>query len=360
MKVLPRYVLALFFGLFLSSAVGAATDPILVIEDNDFLGPGGTDIQAALPVIGNPKVKTLGLTVVVGDGYLGEETAAILRFLEIAGRTDIPVVKGAAAPLVNSLDRARAWQAAYGKIAWLGAWSDPKPDEPSHPDEPLLVPPHPAGEPKIKAMPGVAAQFLIEQVHRYPHQVTIIALGPMTNLALAIRLDPDFAALAKQLVFMGGLIDSNLPQLWENPEFNCDFNILFDPEAAHITLTAPWAKIVNVGNVTHTTLMSQEVIDRIVAKKTPLTAFVAKYAQVLPFWDEMAAAIAVDPSLVTKEVVGYMDVDLDHGQSYGMLHVWPDSLRPHRGERAVIIVQAVDVQRFLDEFVAYAQFSASK
>jgi inosine-uridine nucleoside N-ribohydrolase len=341
--------------LLLAPATSRAAEPQLVIYDNDFYSPACTDI---LPLITNPNVKVLGFTVVTGDGWRDEETNYLLRFLEIAGRPDIPVINGAVFPLVNTYERTKVWEAGYGKLVWKGAWNEAGPGNTYHPTDPWLVPPNPAGTPTIKAAPGMAADFLIEQVHKYPHQVTIIAAGPMTNIALAIRMDPQFSSLAKQLVFMGAIIDVNLPQVTGNTDFNTDFNLIFDPEAAHIMLTAPWAKIVVVANVSNDIIMDKPLADRIDAKRSPVSDLIARNVDMLPLWDQLAAAIAVDPSLVTKSVDAWMDVDIAQGPYYGSARLWPDTTRPHQGEQKVQFVTAVDSKRFLDGFVKAAQFQA--
>jgi len=356
MHMLKRTALAL---ALMTATTAAIADPRLFIEDNDFLGPGGSDIQSTLPLITNPSIKVLGFTVASGDGWCDEETAYLLRFLEIVHRPELPVYKGAVFPLVNSLSRMRAWEQAFGKIPWKGAWNDPKsnpePGEVFHPENPWLVPHNPDGDPKIKPAAGSAVDFLIAQVHKYPHQVTILEAGPMTNLALAIRIDPEFAGLAKELVFMGGLLGGNLKQVTEDADNFSDFNFLFDPEAAHIVLTAPWAKIISLGSVTNETMMTPSVVARMLAVKTPVTVYLAKYASHLPLWDEMAAEVAVDPTLVTKHVEALMDVDIAYGMHYGQAHVWSPDIAPHQGERLVTIVQGVDLKRFYDMFIKAAQ-----
>ena len=178
-----------------------------LVLDNDFAGPGGTDMQSILPLIANPTIALLGFTVVTGDGWENDESARLLRVLEIAGRTDIPVVNGAVYPLMRSVAEMKLWETRYGKIPWKGAWGGLGPIDKASPTQPPL-PKLDEGMPGTAPASGTAAGFLIKQVHAHPHQVTIVAAGPLTNIALAIRLDPTFASDAKELIFMGGLLDT--------------------------------------------------------------------------------------------------------------------------------------------------------
>lgn len=349
--------------MLLALTVHGAQTPRLVIFDNDFLGPAGTNMQAAALLLNSDNVKTLGLTVVTGDGWRDEEVAHALRLLEILGRTDVPVVPGAVFPLVNTKAKQQAWEKSFGLIPWKGAWNDPKeglvPDYKSH--GPFEIPHLDEGEPTVKAANEIAANFLIRQVHQYPHQVTIVAAGPLTNLALAIRLDPDFASLAKELIFMGGLVDSGLSKATGNPDFASDFNLLFDPEAAEIVLTAAWPKITSVGDVTNETMFTDQLVKKIAEQKTPLTDYISKFEQLgVPLWDELTVGIFLDPALIKKETTVEMDVDLSHGPGYGTARIWADRVAPHVGERKVDIVQDVDVNRFIDEFVSAMQAEPKK
>lgn len=346
----------LFAGLaVLAGSQARAADPQLVIEDNDFLGPGGSDLQSTLPLLADPDVRLLGLTVTVGDAWENEESAHLRRFLEIAGRTDIPVVDGATLPLVNSVARMRLWERAYGTIPWKGAWGGLGSID-KVPDRQPALPKLDEGMPTLAPSHERAADFLIRMVHAHPHQVTIIAAGPLTNLALAIRLDPDFAADAKQLVFMGALLDTSMQSVTGNADFASDFNMIFDPEAAHIVLTAAWPKITSVGNVSNDMMMTKALMARITARQSAFTGYLARYFAPLPMWDEMTAAVAADPALVTRAVTAYLDVDISPGADYGHAHVWPASLAPTGlGLRQVVIVQAIDTRRFLDRFVRQAQ-----
>ena len=335
--------------------VAAAAAPQLVIEDNDFLGPGGSDIQSTIPLLADPGVSLLGFTVVVGDAWENAESAHLRRFLEIVQRSDVPVMDGATLPLVNSVARMRLWQQAYGAIPWKGAWGGIGSIE-HVPDSQPPVPALKEGAPTIAASHERAADFLIRAVHAHPHQVTIVAAGPLTNLALAIRLDPSFAATARKLVFMGALIDTDMQSVTGNADYASDFNMIFDPEAAHIVLTADWPQVVSVGNVSNDVMMTRALMSRIAARHDAVTAYLQRYQAPLPMWDEMAAAVAIDPSLVTHSVTALMDVDTSPGVTYGHAYIWPTRLAPKaQGLRPVMIVQAIDVPRFLDRFVEQAQ-----
>jgi len=345
-----------FFTLATGSAQSAdPTTPQLVIEDNDFLGPAGSDIHSTIPLLAYPHIKVLGFTVVTGDDWENAEAAALLRFLEVAKRTDLPVYDGAVYPLVNSVALWRIREARYGIIGWKGAFggggSIDKASE-TQPPIPLMK----EGAPITKTRPGSAADFLIREVHAHPHEVTIIAAGPLTNLALAIRLDPTFAADAKGLVIMGGIVDANMTDLTGDSGLSEDFNFMFDPEAAHITLTASWPKIIELGSVSGDVILTPELIARIAAKPTAVTRFLKTYYSQLPMWDEVSTAVTVDPTLITKSINAYMDVDLAPGVNYGSAHVWPEKLVPHAmGLHQVTIVQAFDESRFVDEFIRAAQ-----
>ncbi len=137
----------------------------------------------------------------------------------------------------DAKEETELWQQRYGYYSWLGAWTPRL----YHPPDQLGD--MPEGKPTTKPLDEDAAHFLVRMVRKYPHEVTIYAGGPMTNLALAISIDPEFPRLAKELVFMGASLS---PQT-DDPEFintpRREFNIWFDPEAAHIVLRAPWKKI---------------------------------------------------------------------------------------------------------------------
>src|SRR5579862_2298796 len=177
-------------------AVSAPAQPKkYVVIDQDAAGPGGTDMMSILVLLQSPQVEALGITVVTGDGWRDEEVAHTLRLLEIIGRPDIPVAPGAAFPLIRSQQETSLWEQRYGKVAYKGAWSNRASNH-----GPFVIPTMPEGTAKTKPLTEDAAHFLVRMVHEHPHEVTIYAGGPMTNLALALAIDPQFAELSKALV----------------------------------------------------------------------------------------------------------------------------------------------------------------
>ncbi|KAB8123591.1 nucleoside hydrolase [Komagataeibacter medellinensis] len=330
--------------------------PELVIEDNDFLGPGGSDQLSIIPLLFNPHVRVLGFTVVSGDGWENSESAHLRRLLEIIGRTDVPVADGAVYPLVNTRAEMRLHEMQFGTIPWKGAWGGMGSIDKATDTQPASIGPMKEGTPHTAPIAQSAAQFLIEQVHAHPHQVTILAAGPLTNLALAIRQDPTFAQTAKQLIFMGGMLDTSMMSVTGNADFASDFNMIFDPEGAHITLTAPWKAITVVGSVSNDLMLSREYLARLTSKKTALTSYIGAYYEPLPMWDEMTAAIAADPTLITSAVDAYLDIDTSRGPHYGHAFVVPDALVPHGSPmQRMHIVRSIDAQRFRDTFAQEAQ-----
>src|SRR5277367_5133260 len=320
-----------------------------VIIDQDASGPGGSDMQAILSLVQSPDTDGLGITVGTGDAWLAEEVQHTLRLMEIVGRTDIPVVPGAAFPLVNTKEYIARWETMHGKIIYQGAWNFATGHAVHGPWD---VPPMPEGAPTIKAANEDAAHFLIRMVHKYPHEVTIYEGGPMTNLALAQAIDPEFASLAKELILMG----SSLNPQTDDPEFTMtprrEFNLWIDPEASSRALHAAWPRIVvTTVDISVKTRMEKDLIAQIAASQNPAAQYTAKYAEANYLWDELAAVAWLDPSIITKTYKLYLDVSIDHGASYGDTLVWTDATRPHLGEREVEIQDDLDKPKFYREFV---------
>jgi len=180
----------------------------------------------------------------------------------------------------------------------------------------------------------------------------------MTNLALAISLDPEFPSLAKELVFMGGSLNPQTddPEFVNNPRH--EFNLWFDPEAARIVLRAPWKKMVcTTVDVSLKTRMTNGLIDKVKVKagNSAAAQYVGKYERLQGsynyLWDELAAAAWLDPSVITKKENRYMDVDLDRGAGYGDTLTWSDQNKPQRDVQSVEVQLDLDTEKFYKMFV---------
>jgi len=320
-----------------------------VIIDQDAAGPGGTDMQAILSLVNSPETEVLGITVVTGDAWRDEEVQHTLRLMEIIGRRDIPVVPGAAFPLVSSKEYIAKWETIHGKVVYQGAWNFGGRGKVHGPTE---IPPMPEGKPSIQAANEDAAHFMVRMVRQYPHEVTVYAAGPMTDLALAIGLDPEFPSLTKELIMMGGSIN---PQT-DDPEFSLtptrEFNFWMDPEATHAVLHAKWPRVaVTTVDISVKTHMEKSLIEQVRKSAEPAAQYVAKYAESGYLWDELAAVAWLDPSIITKWRKLYMDIDMDHGAGYGNTLAWTPGLQPGMGEVLVEVQDDLDKGKFYKEYV---------
>jgi purine nucleosidase len=338
----------------------------LVLIDQDGSGPGGSNQMAMLALLQAPQVQVLGITMVTGNAWRDEETLHTLRMLELTGHRDVPVARGAVFPLVRTEEETRLDAALTGKVTWLGAWGQGPTTLEEHgnavtpvtPDNlkehgPYEIPAMPEGRPALKPIEEDAAHFLIRQVRAHPHQVTIYAAGPLTNIALAVSIDPEFAGLTQGLVVMGGSLN---PQT-DDPEFATsprhEFNFWFDPEATHIVLRARWPRVdLTTVDVSIKAPFTLEMLQEIAKSQSPAAKYIAAWSQDRYYlWDELAACAWLDPSLITKEKLVYMDIDLSHGPSYGDTLTWTEKLKPATGVRLVHAQLDVDLPRFQKMFV---------
>jgi purine nucleosidase len=324
---------------------GALHAQRLVLIDQDASGPGGSDQMSMMVLLQSPDVRVLGITTVSGDMWAPEETQHTLRMLELIHRTDVPVVQGAVFPLVHTREEAMLDRAMDGSLVWYGAWTATK-DRPYH--GPFVVPPLIEGAPATKPLAEDAAHFLLRMVRAHPHQVTVYAGGPLTNIALAISLDPEFASLAQGIVIMGGSLD---PQT-SDPEFAThprhEFNFWFDPESAHIVLRANWPSIeLTTADISLKTRFTKEMVATIAKANTPAAQYIAKYTTEYGYcWDELEAAALVDPAIITRHEDLYVDVDLTRGPNYGDTLTWSAANKPERPVGLVHIQQDLDRARF--------------
>ncbi|NKJ41972.1 nucleoside hydrolase [Novosphingobium sp. SG720] len=351
-------ILAVAALLALSATAQAAPekrpDARKVIIDDDGFG------LMQVMLLSSPDVEVLGLTTVSGNAWENRVRAQALRGLEWIGRTDVPVVPGATFPLLNSEVLTERWEKDHGPLVFKGAFmkrwvEDTQQAPPPYhgPNDPVDLP---GGNPTTHAADEIAANFLIRMVHKYPGQITIVACGPMTNLALAQRLDPAFAGLARELVYMGGslaprqVIDNRAAADFAREFVNTprrEFNIRFDPEAASIMARAPWRKITMVPvDPSTATQLSPALIARLGKAARPgVDRFVTALEPGFPLWDEIAAAVWLDPALVATHRRLYIDFESQQGAGYGDTLSWDEAYHPGLGEQAQDVILAIDVPK---------------
>ncbi len=343
-RTLGRIVITFATLAVATAGVNAQREKIIV--DQDARGPASTDMNAILMLAQSPKVDVLGITLVAGDQWVKEEAAHTLRALELAKRTDIPVMLGASTPLINTREESEAWEKQYGEFGFKGAWT------PKWYHAQDVVPDLKEGAPTSKISAENAVEFIIKTVHKYPGEVTLWAGGPLTNIALAIRMDPEVVSLSKQLVLMGSGFNVGSGGIHE-VNGRREFNWWFDPEAVRIVMSAPWKNItITPVDISVKTKLSKELQARIGAVHTPLTDYLEKYSDTgYPMWDEISAAAFLDPSFITKEEKLYVNIDIDHGPSYGQtIFVGMDTKVPGWWKLATVQFD-LDSQKFYDMYV---------
>jgi len=342
--------------LALVSASTLAAQKIKVIVDQDARGPATTDMQSILEFLQSDKFEVLGITTVSGDQWVKEETQHTLRLLEIAGRTDVPVFEGAENPLLNSKEESERWEAMYGKFRYKGCWTvwENLPEAAAFSANyhgPDVVPALAEGAPQIKAREGTAAEFIVRMVHQYPGEVVIWAGGPLTNLALALRLDPSVSTLARELVLMGSGFYSDKSGI-NTIDGRREFNWWFDPEAARIVMRSPWKKItITPFDVSVKTTMGPEILAALASADTPIAKYLSTYTHTSYMWDELSAAALIDPTIITSAKSLYVDIDIDHGPSYGETIFWEPTAHVPPYERLATVQFDVDTRKFYDLFI---------
>ena len=280
-------ILISFFVLIFLANAFAQSSPRRVIIDTD---PGTDDAMAIILALNSPEFKVEALTVVPGnvDSQQGLENA--LKIVSLAGRCDVTVARGAQHPLNQKLITAQFW---HGKNGLAN----------------VELPPS-----KCKADPRFGPDLIIEMIHKYPHEITLIPVGPLTNIALAVSKDPSIAGLVKDIVIMGGSIGGG------NVNGAAEANIYNDPEAAQIVFNAGWMVTMVGSDVGERTLITRKYLAELQSSHGPQSDFIAKIADFYltrseksgysgaAMYDPLAVGIALDPTLGTLKEM-HVDVE---------------------------------------------------
>lgn len=335
--------LAIFLAAFVTAAF--TQTPRRVIIDTD---PGTDDAMAILLALNSPEFKVEALTVVPGNVVAKQGLENALKIVSLANRCDVAVAAGAQHPLNQKLITAEFW---HGKNGLAN----------------IELPPS-----KCTVDQRFGPDLIIELIHKYPHEITLIPVGPLTNIAIAVSKDPSIAPLVKEIVIMGGSISGG------NVNAVAEANIYNDPEAASIVFNANWPSLTMVGSdVAEHTLFTRSHLRELESARGPQTEFVAALAKFLldlgdklgfpgtAMYDPLAVGAAIDPTIITTKPMrvdvetrgqftrgetvanrrNYFENNVLHGDHYVI-----EGLEPVQPNAKVCL--ASDADKFLKMFVS--------
>jgi len=345
--VRPISIVLLEIALLLLALASSAGAREKVILDTDMVMLYDDGV-AMMMLANHPEVELLGITTVPGNTWLAEGTAYALRQLEVLKCGDIPVAQGIRYPIrAGRHETLPVERKMFGfSSSYVGCFARPEPGSYLDTYRAEFT-----DDPTIEPVATHAVDFLIDTIKANPGQVTVMPIGPCTNLGIAIRKAPEIIPLIKRVVYMGGAFD--VPG---NTTPAAEFNWWFDPEAAKMCVRAPFADQLIVGlDVCEKYRFNKEAFDRITAVDTPVARmFRARYGkQFLKdphftrlVWDTIAVAVVIDPTLIVKEETRWVDVNADYGLYYGR------SLGYRRqgpvGTQRARILFTIDEERFWD------------
>jgi purine nucleosidase len=296
--------------------------------------PGVDDAHALMLALAYPQVEVAAITTVGGNVPLERTTANALTILDVCER-DVPVFAGCERPLIS-----RHTHASY-----------------VHGDDGLGNSNHPPSKRQVEAEHAVHA--LVRLANETPGELTLAAIGPLTNLAMAVRLDPELPRKFDRLVIMGGAIRA----MGNTVNLSAEFNLYTDPEAGAIVFDA-WREFALISwetTMAHTLTFDQ--VHTLASYDTPRSAFFKRITshtlafihetlgrQLLFAPDSLALAVALEPEIVTAEEKHFIQVEVAPGHTRGQTTVdWFD-----RGgqDPNTHIVLGVDMARFWELMVA--------
>jgi purine nucleosidase len=339
-----RLAIAGFASVLVCAMTARAAAVKKVIIDTD---PGTDDAIAILLALNSPELDVRALTVVPGNvtAELGLQNA--LKLASLANRCDIPVAGGAQHPLFQKLITAEFW---HGKNGLAN----------------IELPPS-----RCKADPRFGPDLIIQIVHENPHEITLVPIGPETNIALALLKDPSIVPLVKEVIVMGGSISGG------NVDASAEANIYNDPEAAQIVFQAGW-RLTMVGlDVGNQTLFTRKHVEQLAKTHGPENDFMVGVTRYLvdlsekfgdpgaPMYDPLAVGAAIDSTIVKTEAM-HVDVEtrgeFSRGETVANRHDTVERNVLH-GDHYVIegvdkvtpnvqVCTGVDAERFIQLFIS--------
>ena len=298
--------------------------PTKIILDCD---PGHDDAVALLLAWGNPLIDLLAVTTVYGNQTIDKVTRNALAVAAVAGISGIPFARGAHRPLVRQVETAESIHGESGM------------DGPALPDA------------TIELDQRHAVDLIIDLVMSHePGTITLVPTGALTNIALAVRKEPRIAGRVKEVVLMGGGYNVG------NWSATSEFNIVIDPEAAHIVFNESWPLTMVGLDVTHQALATPDVVEAIAEIGTGPSRFVGELMEFFahtykdaqgfdfpPVHDPCAVAYVIDPSVLTVRKAP-LDVELSGSITLGMTVA--DFRSPAPDDCTTQVATAIDAPKF--------------
>jgi purine nucleosidase len=284
LRVAPVVALLLIWLVRVTPASAAAKK---IIFDTD---PGTDDALALMLALNSPELDVRAITVVPGNVTASQGLENALRMVSLANRCDIPIAAGAQHPLFQKLVTAEFW---HGKNGLAN----------------VELPPS-----KCKVDSHFGPDLIIQMVHASPHEITLVPVGPLTNIALAVLKDPSIVPLVKEVIMMGGSISGG------NVNASAEANIYNDPEAAQIVFQSGWPLTMVGLDVGDKTLFSRKYLDQLSQTHGPINDFIYAVGKYLidlsaqfgspgtPMYDPLAVGVAIDATLV-KSPEMHVDVE---------------------------------------------------
>jgi purine nucleosidase len=335
-------ILSAFIVMTLAIPASSATKKIIIDTD-----PGSDDAMALMLALNSPELDVRAVTVVPGNVTAKQGLENALRMISLANRCDIPVAAGAQHPLFQKLITAEFWHGRNGLAN-------------------IELPPS-----RCKMDSRYGPDLIIEMVHAAPHEITLVPVGPLTNIALAVEKDPSIVPLVKEVIIMGGSITGG------NSTAAAEANIYNDPEAAQIVFQAGWPLTMVGLDVGDKTLLSAKYLEQLGQTHGPMNDFIYQVAHYLidlsaqfgfsgtPMYDPLAVGVAIDATLV-KAPPMHVDVEtrgeFTRGETVANRHGAVERNVLH-GDRYIIegldkvepnakVCVDVDADRFLQLFVS--------
>jgi inosine-uridine nucleoside N-ribohydrolase len=341
---------------------GGYIGPPKIIIDSDYntIGDDGQIGVMAAQLQAEGKLQVLGITVVSGNSWRDQCVAFALKSVERLGVGQrIPVYAGENFALSHDWPTIEQELAAgAANDGYYGAWSDRK----TPPTQAELLAPPDGFATSTHVQAQHAVDFIIDSVKANPREVTILAIGPLTNIAQAMRKAPEIVPLIKQIIYMGGAV--HVPG---NTTKFAEFNWWFDPEAAQYVVRQPVPQVVMPLDVTDTVLLTTPIYNRVAhgARSTIVTqlykagigpgfngiGFEGDPNYTLSIWDTLTMAYLLDPAYATEVSEEYVDVVNAPGRPNNGQSVGYATQPPGAALQKIKVVKKFDNARFFELYV---------